>query len=352
MHNSYYDDKQITIKEVAEMAGVSVATAARVVGNYGSASAKTRKKVMSVVEELNFIPNQLAQGIKSKSTKTIGVIVGNIQNSFFGEMLDTIENCLQKAGYHMIVCNTNEDPDEEITNLKILHSKCVDGIIISTCQSSDKQFDANEKKLYCSNLPIVFIDREVFSLKELCVKTDHFGGAYEATNYLIKMGHEKIAVFAGKNISTMQQRIMGYEAALRDSNIEIDRELIRRENNSDNIKDTIISTKNLVSSRKDVTAIFALNNLLSTGVFIALKEIPIVIPDEVSFIGWDDFSFATVLTPPVSVVTQDMEKIATTATEKLLGMIESKDNWRDSFGEMRITLKTKFVERASCTSLK
>jgi DNA-binding LacI/PurR family transcriptional regulator len=351
MDNSSYSNKQITIKEVAEMAGVSMATAARVVGNYGSVSEKTRKKVMRVVEELNYIPNQLAQGIKNRSTKTVGVILGNIKNSFFGEMLDGIERCLQKAGYRMIVCNTNEDPEEEIADLRILHSQCVEGIIITTCQSSDKQFDCNEKKLYSSYLPTVFVDREIFSIKELCVKTDHFGGAYEATEYLIKKGHVKIAVFAGKDISTMQQRIMGYEAALRDNNIEIDRDLIRQEKNSDNINDTILSTKAFLSNRKDITAIFALNNLLSTGVLIALKEIPIIIPNEISFIGWDDFPLATILTPPISVVTQDMEKIATIATEKLLNMINAKENWRDAFGEMRITLKTSLVERGSCADI-
>jgi len=351
MGNLSYRDKPITIKEVAEMAGVSSATAARVVGNYGSVSEKTRKKVKRIVEKLNYIPNQLAQGMKSRSTKTIGVIVGNMKNTFFGELLDTIERYLQQYGFQMIVCNTNEEPNEEVRILRMLHSKYVDGIIITTCQSSDRQFDSAEKVLYSSNLPIVFVDREMFSVTELCVKTDSFGGAYDATNYLIQKGHSKIAIFAGKRVSTMYQRIKGYETAFRDNNIEIDNDLIRGEQNSDDIQDTITSTKKLLSDRKDVTAIFALNNLLSIGVLIALKEIPMIIPNQISFIGWDDFPLAAVLDPPVTMITQDMEKIATIATKKLIDMIDAKENWRDAVQEKRITLKTRLIERASCLSL-
>jgi LacI family transcriptional regulator len=343
--------KDITIKEIAQLAEVSVATVARTVGNYGSVSEKTKKKVMNVVEKLNFVPNHIAQSMKSKSTKTIGVIVGNIRNTFFGDMLGAIESKLHERGFSIILCNTNEDPKMEIDSLKMLYSKMIDGIIIATCQSANQRLTEHERALYSPDIPIVYIDREIFTINEFCVKTDHFGGAYEATEYLINKGHEKIGVLAGKEISAMCQRIDGYKAALKDHGIAIDEKRIFTGCSCASIHDAITLTKELLSNSPDNTAVFAMNNMFSIGALLALKEMQISVPDQINFIGWDDFYLAPILSPPITVVTQDMERIASVATEKLLQMIETRVNWRDTIAEKRITLKASLIERKSCTSI-
>ncbi len=342
--------KENTIKEVAERAGVSQATVGRVVGGYGSVSKKTYEKVYKVIKEMGYVPNAIAQSMKSKSTKTIGVIVGNIANPFFSEIVYAIENRIAEAGFNLIISNTGEDVRREILSLEILHSKRVDGLIIATTQLSNKIFNEVEKKLYCGFIPTVYIDREIFSVNELCVKTDNFGGAYDAVSDFIRKGHKNIGIIAGVPTSTMEQRVDGYRKALSDHGIKFNEEFIRFSKIA-SIEEGKQFTKELLQKNKEITALFPLNNLICTGTLIALNEMNLRIPSNISLIGWDDFPLAAINNPPISMITQDTEKIGFLAAEKLLEIINSKECGNDLFGEKRITLKTHFIHRESCAKI-
>lgn len=347
MNDVFEQKKATTIIDIAKRAGVSQATVGRVIGGYGSVSEKTRESVLRIAEELNYIPNAVAQSMKKKSTNSIGVVIGNIENQFFGHLVHSIEVYAAESGYNIIISNTNENPANEKNVIQVMQSKQVDGLIIATSQPSKKKFDDLEKKLYLGNIPKVFVDREIFGIDELCVKTDHYGGAYEATNYLIGLGHTHIAVVSGLKVSTMEQRIQGCKQAFLDNSLNLNYCSIGL-GDTMSIEDGARITEELVKADPKITAVFALNNLLSYGALLKLSELKLGIPEKISFVGWDDFPIAQIYQPPLTMVTQETDKIGETAIRILLEMIAQGDRWREVFPERRITMKTRLIERNSC----
>ncbi|BDF57518.1 LacI family transcriptional regulator [Christensenellaceae bacterium] len=344
------NNNEVTIKEVAEKAGVSQATVGRVIGGYGSVSPKTRDKVLAAAKKLNYVPNAIAQSMKSKNTRTIGVVVGNIENPFFSEIVHAIERRSAEAGFHLIISNTGEIAEREVEALQLLHSKRVDGLIVATTQPANKVFDEREQRLYYGLIPTIYIDREIFGVNELCVKTDNFGGAYEVTKKFIENGHSKIGVLAGKKTSTMDQRVDGYRKALEDHGIAFN-ECYIDFGTEGSIEEGCNLTKRLLKNNKELTALFPLNSLICTGCLLALHKLEKKIAKDISLIAWDDFPLAKILDPPLSTMTQDTDKIGTVAIEKLLETIEGKEKGNELYGEKRITLKTRFIERESCAKI-
>lgn len=346
------ENGKITIKDVARLAQVSVATAARVVSNYGSVSEKTRRKVLAVVEELHFVPNFLAQSMKGKPTRTIGVVVGSIKATFFADVLETMERRLVGEGYGILLCHSADDPDSEVAALKMLYGKHVDGIIITTCQSAGKILSAGERSLYSPDIPIVFLDREIMSLSELCIKTDHYGAAYEATSYLCGNGHRRIGLLAGAGVSAMRQRIDGYAAALRDGGLTVDDTLIFSKKGLITLDDAISMAEELLRCNPELTALFALNDVLGAGALQVLRRREKRIPADVSFICWDDFPMAAAMEPPITVVAQNIDGIASAAISKLLLMLNGKTPaGRGQPAEKQITFSARLIERASCRAI-
>lgn len=340
--------KEITIIEIAEMAGVSQATVGRVIGGYGSVSRATREKVEKIIKEVGYMPNAIAQSMKRKNTNTIGVVLGHIGNPFFGEVVQSIESICMQAGYNVIICNTGENIEVEVAAIKTLYSRKIDGLILSTAQASDVSLNDLDKELYTGWLPIIYIDREISSVNELCVKSDHCRGAYDATKYLIGKGHTKIGVVAGIQTSTIAERVSGYRQALHDSGIPFRPEYVGFSDvDVTSIEEGRKFVADLIGKNKEITAIFSLNNFLSMGARMALYDLNIKIPDDLSFVGWDDFMLADVMDPPLTMVAQATGQIGRLAAEKLLEQIrlEKPD---DLFSEKSITLNTRLIERASC----
>lgn len=341
--------KDITIREVAEKAGVSQATVGRVIGGYGSVSQKTKDKVLVAIKDMNYVPNAIAQSMKRKNTNTIGVVVGNVANPFFSELLHSIENIGAANGYSIIISNTGEDTAQEIASLRMLISKQVDGVLIATTQNSNVILDESVKMLYTGSVPMVYVDREVFGIGELCVKTDHFGGAFDATNYLIAKGHKKIGLIAGIHASTMYQRIDGYKKALEVNGIDYNKNYIKFGRIA-SIEEGTFFAKELLKTT-DVTAIIPLNDLLTMGTLIALHDMKIKVPDDISIIGWDDFPLSGVTSPPITTISQDVARIGEIAMDKLLQGIKANIVGRSADGEKRITLSTRMIERESCREI-
>jgi DNA-binding LacI/PurR family transcriptional regulator len=340
-------NKQVTIKDIAKKAGVSQATVGRVIGGYGSVSSKAKEKVLKVVKELNYVPNSIAQSMKNKRTKTIGVVVGKLGNPFFSEIVNAIEATGAKLGYTVVISNTDEDPKKELECLRTLYSKQIDGIIIATTLRPDTVLDAASKKFYSGSIPTVYIDRELPFLQELCVLTDNYFGAYKATEYLIEMGHRNIGIIAGTNTSTMHRRIEGYKRALMEHNIEPQEKFIRFGEKA-TVEEGRQFTSELLNNNPDLTALFALNNQLVTGMLKTINEMKLSIPSDLSIVGWDDFELAQIVNPPLTMVTQDTEKIGTVATEKLIEIINSKDDESNALGERRIVFNAHLIIRESC----
>lgn len=343
------NNKDYTIRDVARVAGVSVATAGRVIGGYGSVSAKSVQAVMEAVKKLNYIPNGVAQSMKKKNTKTIGLVIANIANPYFSSIARLVEEFLVQEGYNMIICNTDEDSDREASYLKTLYEKRIDGLMIASALKESEKSREEIDRIYRGSIPTIIIDREIPYLDFPAVTSDNFKGAYDATSHLIKLGHKRIGVI-GANISTLFRRVEGYKQALIDHFLVPEDYLIASDRSPNvkpgDIKEGIEATKRLLQNPHNrPTAIIALNNLLTTGALLAIDEMGLKIPDDVALIGWDDFDLAPLLKPPITVVKQSSFNIAHIACSRLLELISNPDR---VFADQNVVLATELIIRGSC----
>lgn len=342
--------KEYTIRDVANLAGVSTATAGRVLGGYGSASKKTMRAVLEAAEKLNYIPNAIAQSMKKKNTYTIGLLVANIVNPFYSNIARALEEHLMKQGYNMIICNTDEDVEREISYLRTLYEKRIDGIIIATVLKGTEMSREEVNRIYNGSIPTIILDREISGLDLPTVTSDNFGGAYEATSHLIRLGHTRIGII-GTAISTLSKRVEGYKKALEDHNIPFRESLIADKDLTNiqvgEVKEGYNKTITMLTkNRKKPTAIFALNNLLTFGVLLAIQDLGLSIPKDIAIIGWDDFDLAPLLKPPLTVVRQNPINIAGFTANWLLDLI-NKAGMQDA-SDRKIMLSTQLVVRGSC----
>lgn len=337
------DDRTITIDDVAKLAGVSRATAGRVVGNYGSVSEKSRERVWDAVRQLDYQPNLIARGLRSQTTKTIAVIVGSIRNTYSTALVYAVEKEAQKKGYNVLVCTTHEDIEKELKHLKDLNSRKVDGVILMSAYRADANMDKNYKEFYISKLPIVFVDRNIPGINRDVIQSENFDASYKATKYLMDMGHRKIGIIATSNFSTVQERIKGYKAAFEDAGIEYDESLI---SSVDELSDKM-SRKvchEFLEEHPDITALYILNNSLCSGVLLDLKERKMKIPQDISLLVWDDEEYNELL--DITTIEQPITEIGKQATRRLFELIGEPEETTDYECKK---LDPELIIRKSCT---
>ena len=337
------DDRTITIDDVARLAGVSRATAGRVVGNYGSVSEKSRERVWDAVRQLDYQPNLIARGLRSQTTKTIAVIVGSIRNTYSTALVYAVEKEAQKKGYNVLVCTTHEDIEKELKHLKDLNSRKVDGVILMSAYRADANMDKNYKEFYISKLPIVFVDRNIPGINRDVIQSENFDASYKATKYLMDMGHRKIGIIATSNFSTVQERIKGYKAAFADAGIEYDESLI---SSVDELSDKM-SRKvchEFLEEHPDITALYILNNSLCSGVLLDLKERKMKIPQDISLLVWDDEEYNELL--DITTIEQPITEIGKQATRRLFELIGEPEETTDYECKK---LDPELIIRKSCT---
>ena len=337
------DDRTITIDDVAKLAGVSRATAGRVVGNYGSVSEKSRERVWDAVRQLDYQPNLIARGLRSQTTKTIAVIVGSIRNTYSTALVYAVENEAQKKGYNVLICTTHEDIEKELKHLKDLNSRKVDGVILMSAYRADANMDKKYKEFYISKLPIVFVDRNIPGINRDVIQSENFDASYKATKYLMDMGHRKIGIIATSNFSTVQERIKGYKAAFANAGIEYDESLIA---SVDELSDKM-SRKvchEFLEEHPDITALYILNNSLCSGVLLDLKERQMKIPQDISLLVWDDEEYNELL--DITTIEQPITEIGKQATRRLFELIGEPEETTDFECKK---LDPELIIRKSCT---
>lgn len=337
------DDRTITIDDVAKLAGVSRATAGRVVGNYGSVSEKSRERVWDAVRQLDYQPNLIARGLRSQTTKTIAVIVGSIRNTYSTALVYAVEKEAQKKGYNVLICTTHEDIEKELKHLKDLNSRKVDGVILMSAYRADANMDKKYKEFYISKLPIVFVDRNIPGINRDVIQSENFDASYKATKYLMDMGHRKIGIIATSNFSTVQERIEGYKAAFANAGIEYDESLIA---SVDELSDKM-SRKvchEFLEEHPDITALYILNNSLCSGVLLDLKERQMKIPQDISLLVWDDEEYNELL--DITTIEQPITEIGKQATRRLFELIGEPEETTDFECKK---LDPELIIRKSCT---
>ncbi len=330
-----------TVKEVAELAGVSTATVSRALSGAPSVSKRLITRVREAAQQLNYQPNQIARGLRTRGSRTIGVLVPDIENPFFTSVVRGIEGVLQTAGYSLLLADFNEDPSQEHTLLSALRAEGVAGILFAASHTPSPEYHA----LLQAGLPMVAISRLPESLRLDLVTVANREGAREAAEHLIGLGHRRVGLIAGPvTISTARERQEGFEEGFLRAGLPVPRDLIvyadfRQAGGHS-------AMKALLARKKPPTAVFAASNLMTLGALQAIYEHGMEIPGDISVLGFDDMAWASSLRPPLTVVAQPARDVGTAATSLLFERIQDPGR-----PVRHVVLQTQLVVRASCSAV-
>lgn len=313
---------RVTIDDIARLAGVSKATVSRVINNKNEGvGAETRKKIQKLIDDLEYKPNLLARGIVTSKTKTLGLIIPDITNPFFTELVKAVENHANKNGYTVIIANTDFSRIKEEDYVSTFIAKRVDGVILTSTVSDNNTIHSKFKKY---NVPCVLLDRAMNTIDyDAGVYVDNECGLYISCEYLIKHGNKRIAFISGpKNVSTSKERIEGYKMALAQYQIEFDESLIKYGNFT--LDSGYKAVWELNKGEIDFTGILASNDVMAIGAMKALRELGYKVPEDVEIIGFDNIELSSMIDPPLTTVQQPTLEMGKKAIEFLLSLIEGK----------------------------
>ncbi len=339
----------ITIKDIAKALGLSTSTVSRALRDSYEISPETKKLVLEYAEKNNYHPNPIALSLKERRSRTIGVIVAEIANSFFSQVINGIESIANSKGYNVIIAQSRESYDREMMNLQYLTSRSIDGLIISvSTETKDFSF---LKELHQKGMPIVFFDRIVDEINTHKVTADSYKGAYDATTHLIKTGHRRIAAVANMAfLSISKERLGGYRAALEDNGLPVNENMIRHCHHGGMILSEVEDAVNdLLQQTEKPDAILATSDKLTTGCLRVLKAKKIKVPDEIGLIGFSNTDLTELLDPPLTIIKQPAFDMGELATTLLLDLIESKRPVTDFETK---TLGTELIIRGSSQTRK
>jgi len=326
-----------TIKDVAERAGVSTATVSRALSG-GSVREDLKKRVIEAAQALKFRPNRAARNLRAGSTRTIGVLIPDIENPFFTSVICGIEEVVQAAGYSLLLANFNESPERERALLAAFHAEGVAGLIFTASCSLTSQY----QPMIEAGIPMVAVSRLPGRLKVDQVTVANEEGARAAVAHLIGLGHKRIAMINGPvNVSTAEERQRGYERAFLDAGLRVPEDLTVHCDFRQNAGFAAVSE--LLERSRRPTAIFAASNLLTLGALEAIHQLDLKIPEDVAIVGFDDMAWAKSLRPPLTTVAQPALEVGRSAARMLLERIQQPDTPR-----RQVVLETTLIVRASC----
>jgi len=333
--------KKCTIYDVAKIAGVSTSTVSRVMNSPEIVAEDTRQKVANTVKELSYIPNMMAASMPRRRTNYIGLIIPDITNIFFSNLVRGVQDVCEKHGYSVLVVNSDDSQEKEGRYLKLLYSRRVDGVILTVAGYREKEFPEEELSLL-KKMNIVLIDREINGMATPIVKVNNFAGAYSAVKYLLTMGHKKIMYLAGiKGTKTNQEREKGYLSALKEARISWKKELTADFRLDTAYHKIMYHWPQLQNSGDLPTAIFAANDLMAIGALKAFAQLKVRVPEDISIIGFDNIPFSDCTYPPLTTIAQPTYLMGQKAVEILIKLINKKKIKKS------IELETELIERGS-----
>ncbi len=330
----------VTLKTIAERLGCSDSTVSRVLSGKARQfriSEKLEQDILRLARELNFVPNPLAASLRTRRTMTVGLAVPRIANPFFAEISSFVQHECRKAGYSVLLADTEENSDIEKQSVALLHMRNIDGLIIAPVGRHCDHL----AELYEGGLPIVLIDR-FFPEKPIpYVASDNYRGAFEAVTFLIENGHRKIACVQGPEYAASSaERVRGYCDALKHSGLQIDEDHIVGDSFSE--ENGYFETRILLKDKNRPTALLALSNLIALGALRAIHEEHLRVPDDISIIAFDDQPYFSFLAAPMTTVAQQTREIGRIAIKLLLQQMTAENSKVES-----VTLPTMLIRRGS-----
>ncbi|KAB7730960.1 substrate-binding domain-containing protein [Rudanella paleaurantiibacter] len=331
----------VTIKDIARALNLSTSTVSRALRGSYEINPETKRLVMEYAERMNYRPNPIALSLKENRSRVIGVIVPQIANDFFSQAINGIEAIAYNRGYHVIIAQSHESFEREVVTVQQSVARKVDGLLISL--SSETNDVSHLQELRQKNFPIVLFDRVSDELDTVKIVSDNYGGAFAATEHLIRSGRRRIAhVTIPPYMSITQERLAGYRAALEQNGLPYDESLIRYVGFGQHEIDPIVD--DLLEQSPPPDAFFAASDRLALGCLATLQARRIVIPEQVSIVGFTNIGVAHLLSPPMSTVVQPAKEIGQTAAERLIELIERKQK-AAPIGTVRIP--TQLIARQS-----
>jgi LacI family transcriptional regulator len=332
---------RLTIQDIAREAGVSMMTVSRVINNKEGVGQETREAIEQIIQKRGYRPSQVARGLATQRTGTIGLVVPDNSNPFFSEVARAVDRVVYPQGYSLLLCNAEEDPQRELDVLEVLLEKWVDGLILCSSRLNPEQLTP----LLAQYPAVVLVNRQVPDQAKLpgadsVVIDDHLGGQM-AAEHLIRGGRRWIGFLSGPAISQSgQMRLQGYQQALAAAGIPFRPELVLP--CAPTVNGGLLAASRLLADFPELTALFCYNDLVAVGSLQACAETGRVVPDDVAVAGYDDIPLAPLVSPPLTTCRVDREELGRTAALLLL------DHMQDGSagGEAR-SLTPELIVRAS-----
>lgn len=330
----------VSLTDVAQHAQVSIATVSRAISHPEKLAPETLALVQQSMRELGYKPNRVARRLRQKGGRRhlLGLIIPDIQNPFFAEIARGVEDVAYANEFAVMLCNSDENLKKEAFYLDVMQAESVDGVILPPINDRDPAII----RLAEAGMPIVSVDRSLVNASIDKVEVDNRQGAFEAVDHLLKLGHRRIAMIAGRqNVSTSRERRLGYEDALKSHGVAIDEDLIRVGDYKQASGHSL--AKELLAGSPRPTALFVVNNLMTVGAIEAIHKEGLRIPKDVAIIGFDDLPWAEALDPPLTVVRQPAYEVGRAAAELLLKRLTDP-----AAPAAWLRLRPKLILRSSC----
>jgi len=309
----------ITIKDIAKRAGVSHTTVSRALNGNPSIPEKTTLVIRKLADEMGYLPSAAARGLKTNKSQAIGVIVSRIDNPYFGEIVQGIEEVLQQKGYSVFIASSHLDFSSERNIVQAFAEHRVDGVII--CSVTFDSDHADFLKKY--EMPIVVVNNESPEEYRCSIAHDDVDGARRVTRHLLSLGHQHIAYIGNSNANRINEdRLLGFRAEMQKSGITVNDQWIINCEGSE-IEDGVQGLQRLLDVESHPTAIFCFNDLMAIGVLSELNQRKIHVPDEISVAGFDNIPYSAFTTPPLTTFDQPKKLIGTEAAQLMLNILEN-----------------------------
>jgi LacI family transcriptional regulator len=319
--------KRSSLKDIAEKVGVSIALVSYVMNGQERekrVGSEVVKKIRKAAKELNYQPNQIARSLRMQSTKTLGLIVADIANPFFGSLARIIENEAMKYGYTVVIGSSDESRVQSESLISVFMNRMVDGFIITPAEGSEQQI----KQLIDNKVPVVLMDRYFSGIDASHVVLDNRKASFDATAHMISHGTKQITMVAYKqDLSQMEDRIRGYEDAMKHHGLGAARHVveIRKEHIQKDMREMFDT---IATGTQPVKGLFFANKALSLAGLYCLRRLSMKVPENIDFVGFDGGEAFDLFSPPLTFIRQPLEEMGKTAFTILMGLINGQGEVR------------------------
>jgi len=331
--------RPVTMRQIAELAGVSIGTVSHVINETAAVRPKLRDRVLEAIHSLGYQPSALARGLRRNQTNMLGMVIPDITNPFFPGVVRGVEDVAFKRSFRVILCNADNDPSKEASYVRELRSYHIAGLLIIPAASADS---AIHLRAYASaSVPVVCIDRVPEGWKGDAVLVANEEGSYSVTRHMIQMGHRRLAVITGPlKLNNAAERLKGFTRALQEAHLAVDPEFVQ-EARFDTPSGYQAAVR-LLRMLPRPTAIFASNDLMAFGALQATRELGLRCPEDVSIAGFDSLEFSSLTDPSLTSVYQPGYQLGATAARLLLQRVDGMQ-----FAPKKLLLPTELKKRNS-----